>query len=98
MVTNYTRRQSSVTVVIPCYNAGCYLARTIESVLRQTCPVEEIIIVDDGSTDDTADVIKQYGKKVLYVSQKNNGTAAARNTGIELAHGQWIAFLDADDE
>ncbi len=91
--TDYT-----VSVVIPAYNVEKYIGRAIDSVLAQTRRPDEIIVVDDGSTDNTADVIKSYGSKVCFIRQENAGASVARNTGIEAATGQWIAFLDADDE
>ena len=88
----------TITVVIPAYNAGKYIARTIDSVLAQTRPADEIIVVDDGSTDDTAEQVGKYEGKVSYIHQQNAGASVARNTGIEAATGDWIAFLDGDDE
>lgn len=87
-----------ISVVIPAYNAGPFINRTLDSVLAQTLPADEIIVVDDGSTDNTAEVVKAYGSKVTYIYQENAGDAAARNTGITTAKGDWIAFLDHDDE
>lgn len=87
-----------ISVVIPAYNVGEYISRTIDSVLGQTYKPDEIIIVDDGSTDNTANEIKKYGSKVIYIYQGNAGASVARNTGIEAAGGEWIAFLDSDDE
>jgi len=87
-----------ISVVIPAYNVGTYIHRALESVLAQSRPPEEIIVVDDGSTDTTADQVKQYGDRIKYMYQDNAGGAAARNTGIRTAEGNWIAFLDADDE
>ncbi len=86
------------SAVIPAYNSECHIARAIESVLTQTRPVDEIIVVDDGSTDKTSEVVKHYGEKVRYIYQDNAGASVARNTGIEAASGDWIAFLDGDDE
>lgn len=88
----------SVSVVIPAYNSGRYIRRCIDSVLAQTLLPEEVIVVDDGSTDDTARIIADYGPKVIYIHQENAGPSVARNTGIEAATSEWIAFLDADDE
>lgn len=88
----------TVAVVIPACNIGTLVARAIDSVLAQTRKAEEIIVVDDGSTDDTASVIKSYGSKVHYVYQANLGPAGARNTGIRAATCEWVAFLDGDDE
>lgn len=85
------------SVIIPCYNHAHYLAQAIESALAQTRLVDEIIIVDDGSTDDTRDVAVRYGDNIRYIHQENQGLSAARNTGIRAATGDLIAFLDADD-
>ncbi len=89
------------SVVIPAYNSGKYLSEAIESVLSQTFQDWELLIVDDGSTDNTKNIIegytKRYPQKVKYFYQKNAGTSAARNRGIKAAKGEWIAFLDADD-
>ena len=75
----------SVSVVIPAYNVAPYIARAIDSVLAQTLQPEEIIIVDDGSTDNTAEIIKRYPPPVRYIHQQNTGAAVARNTGITAA-------------
>jgi glycosyltransferase involved in cell wall biosynthesis len=88
----------SVSAVIPAYNAGRYVARAIHSVLNQTRPADEIIVVDDGSTDATAEAVRSFGDKVRLIQQPSAGVSAARNTGILAAKGDWIAFLDADDE
>jgi glycosyltransferase involved in cell wall biosynthesis len=87
----------SVSVVIPAYNAGTTIAKTIESVLRQTTPVQEVIVVNDGSKDDTAEVIASFGDSVTLVNQENKGVSDARNHGVSHAKTNWIAFLDADD-
>ncbi len=87
-----------ISVVIPAYNAGKYVGRAIDSVLAQNRAADEIIVVDDGSTDDTAEVVGGYGERVRLIRQANAGASAARNAGIEAASGEWIAFLDADDE
>lgn len=87
-----------VSVVIPAYNASQYIAMAIDSVLDQTLKVDEIIVIDDGSTDRTREVVAKYeAKGVRYVHQHNQGSACARNKGVELASGRYIAFLDADD-
>ena len=91
-------RKFSVSVVIPAYNAGKYIGRAIESVLAQSRAADEIIVVDDGSNDDTAEVVGGYGSKVRLIRQENAGASAARNTGIKAAACEWIAFLDGDDE
>ena len=98
---NSDHKQSSsyrVSVVIPTYNRGEYISRAIESVLQQDRPAEEIIVVDDGSTDNTGEVVGRYGTKIRYIRQENAGVSATRNTGIKAACHEWIAFLDADDE
>jgi glycosyltransferase involved in cell wall biosynthesis len=85
-----------VSVVIPCYNQARFLGEAIESVSAQTYPRVEIIVVDDGSTDDTAEVWALY-PSVHYVRQENQGLAAARNRGLRESHGDFLVFLDADD-
>ncbi|NOT69151.1 MAG: glycosyltransferase [Methylophilaceae bacterium] len=86
-----------VSVVIPSYNAARFLPEAIDSVRKQTLAVHEIIIMDDGSTDDTEQVVQSLGDGILYIRQKNAGVSAARNRGIDAATGEIIAFLDADD-
>src|SRR5437667_12630279 len=90
-------RPPLVSVVIPCYNGERYLAEAIESVLAQRYEPLEIIVVDDGSTDRSAEVARHFGDAVQYVCQPHAGAAAARNRGVGLATGDLIAFLDADD-
>ncbi len=85
-----------VSVIIPVYNGEAYLAEAVESIHRQNYEPIEIIIVDDGSTDETANVVKSYNN-MRYIYQPNQGVAAARNSGIENSWGELIAFLDADD-
>ncbi|WP_022948496.1 glycosyltransferase [Methylohalobius crimeensis] len=86
-----------ISVVIAVYNGEKTLARAIDSVLEQTHPAREIIVVDDGSTDATAGIAAAYGPPVFLLQQPNRGVSAARNAGVEAAQGEWIAFLDADD-
>jgi len=86
-----------VSVIIPAYNGDRYLGSAIDSVLQQTYQDYEIIVVDDGSTDNTAQVAKEYGNRVRYLSQTNQGVAASRNLGLAAALGDYIAFLDQDD-
>ena len=86
-----------VSVIIPAYNAELYIVRAIESVLAQTYRDLEIIVVDDGSADNTASIARQFEDSIHYVYQSNRGLAAARNTGIRHAHSDIIALLDADD-
>ncbi|CAH1904792.1 Glyco_trans_2-like domain-containing protein [Candidatus Nitrotoga sp. HW29] len=85
------------SVIIPAYNAAATLARALDSVLVQTWPAHEIIVVDDGSSDATAAAVAAYGDKVRYLYQHNAGVSAARNAGAQAASGDWLAFLDADD-
>jgi len=87
----------AVSVVIPAFNAEKYIKESINSILSQTFQDFEIIVVDDGSTDNTGKIIKQYGSKVNYIFQENSGPSKARNTAISVAKGKYIAFLDADD-
>lgn len=86
-----------VSVIIPAYNCGDCLARALDSVMKQSHSPIECIVVDDGSTDDTAAVARSFGSKVKLIGQANGGASAARNRGIEKASGELIAFLDADD-
>ena len=87
----------SISVVIPCCNAAAFLRATIASILGQTQSVLEVIVVDDGSTDDSASIAESFGPPVRVIRQPNQGESAARNRGIEAAVGEWVAFLDADD-
>lgn len=88
--------QPLVSIVIPCYNQGRFLAEAIESAQRQTHPHIEIVVVDDGSTDQTATITQRYSA-VTCVAQSNAGAAAARNAGLEKSRGEHVIFLDADD-
>ena len=88
---------TSVAAVIPAYNSSRFIRRALDSVVNQTRPPDEVIVVDDGSTDDTAEVIASY-PCVRYIHQNNAGVSVARNTGIQAAQSEWIAFLDHDDE
>jgi glycosyltransferase involved in cell wall biosynthesis len=90
-------RMVEVSVVIPSYNSARYLPQAIDSVLAQGFRDLEVLVVDDGSTDDTGDVMKRYGPPVRYIQQSNSGVAVARNRGIEESQGRYVAFLDADD-
>ena len=87
-----------VSVVIPTYNRATLIGPAIESVLRQTYPHIEIIVVDDGSTDRTREVVEAFGQPVRYVHQVNGGAASARNRGLREATGEFIALLDSDDQ
>jgi GT2 family glycosyltransferase len=89
---------SPVSIVIPCYNAARWLAATLESALAQTWPNLEIIVVDDGSKDDSLAIARRFeGEKLRVVAQPNRGASAARNHGLRQARGEFIQFLDADD-
>lgn len=88
---------ATVSIIIPAYNYGRYVAEAIDSALTQTFPDIEVIVVDDGSTDNTKEVCERYGTKIRYYYKNNAGLSAARNTGIELALGEFLVFLDADD-
>jgi glycosyltransferase involved in cell wall biosynthesis len=86
-----------ISVIIPAHNAALFISQTIESVLRQTLTNLEIMVIDDGSTDETAKIVRKYQAPVRLLSQKKRGVSAARNLGIRQAQGEFIAFLDADD-
>jgi glycosyltransferase involved in cell wall biosynthesis len=86
-----------VSVVVPAWNAEGFLAETVESVLGQTWQRREVIVVDDGSTDRTADVVARFGRRVRFLRQENRGGGAARNAGCRLAQGDHVVFLDHDD-
>jgi glycosyltransferase involved in cell wall biosynthesis len=86
-----------VSVVIPTYNYGRFIANAVESALAQSYQEREIIVVDDGSKDDTHARVEPYMDRITYIRQENQGCSAARNTAIRAANGEWIAFLDADD-
>lgn len=89
--------QPLVSVVIPVFNGAAYLAEAIESVCTQTHSTSEIIVVDDGSTDGTANLANKLANRIRYVFQENAGPAAAMNRGITTARGEFISFLSADD-
>ncbi len=86
-----------VSILIPCYNAERWIAQAIESALSQTWLEKEIIVVDDGSTDCSLQVIKQFGNKIRFETGPNRGGNCARNRLLELATGDWVQYLDADD-
>lgn len=90
-----------ISAVIPTYNALPYIEKSIMSIINQSEPVKEIIIIDDGSSDLTVEMVEQLKQRyecIKLFQQKNSGASAARNHGIEKAQGEWILFLDADDE
>jgi len=88
----------NISAVIPVHNRPHLVTRAVASVLAQTKKIDEIIIVDDGSTDSTAETLKQLGSQIIYIRQDNKGVSAARNAGIKRAQSEWIALLDSDDE
>ncbi|CAN5622873.1 hypothetical protein BH10BAC3_BH10BAC3_24220 [soil metagenome] len=96
METDSSFSNAQVSVIIPCYNHGYYLSKAIESVQSQQYPGIEIIVVDDGSKDNTKQVSNGY-QNVKYIYQQNQGLSAARNTGINNSSGKYLVFLDADD-
>lgn len=88
---------STLSVIIPAYNSAGFIGRAIESVFAQTVPVHELIVVDDGSSDDTSATAAAFGPRVKVLRQPNGGPGAARNHGVRESRGEWLAFLDADD-
>lgn len=86
-----------VSVIIPSYNRAHLIGETIESVLRQTFSDLELIVVDDGSTDNTAEIVRAYDGPIRYVFQNNQGRSRARNAGYNLSQGEYVCFLDSDD-
>lgn len=86
-----------VSVIIPTYNRAKTIERAVDSVLAQTWKLIEVIVVDDGSTDNTVDILQTYGGKIRVIRRENGGPSAARNTGIKSATGEIISFLDSDD-
>jgi glycosyltransferase involved in cell wall biosynthesis len=91
------KKNHIVSVILPTYNRAQLVCEAIESVLSQTYPYFEIIVVDDGSTDYTSEVLEKYKDKIIYIYQENKGPGDARNRGITEAKGNYIAFLDSDD-
>ena len=93
-----TARAGDISVVIPTFDRASVLPRALDSVVRQTRSPAEVIVVDDGSTDDTADLVERRFPSVRLLRQVNRGVSAARNRGIEASESEWIALLDSDDE
>ena len=96
MTVSHSFDSALVSVIIPCYNHGKYLLQAIESIWAQDYPAVEIVVVDDGSEDNTKE-IAENAEGIVYVYQQNKGLSAARNLGIENAKGEFLVFLDADD-
>ncbi len=86
-----------VSVVIPTFNYGHFVTEAVDSALAQTYPHREVIVVDDGSTDGTREMLERYGDRIRYLHQNNQGLSATRNTGIRAARGEYVGLLDADD-
>lgn len=97
MIPQNENQQLSVSVVIPCYNSARFVTDAVDSVLAQTIPAREVLVIDDGSSDHPEEVLARYGDRIRVIKQKNAGVSAARNRGIREAKGELIAFLDADD-
>lgn len=97
---NYERyTHPLVSIITPTFNRGYILGRTIESVIDQTYPAWEHIIVDDGSSDNTSQIVAQFNEaRIKYVTQENSGPSSARNRALSLAQGDWIAYIDSDNE
>ena len=95
--TTQTGSPPGISVVIPCYNYARFLAQAVDSCLIQNYPAFEVIVVDDGSKDNTAEVAAKYGDRIRYIYQQNAGLPSARNTGIKAARYPFVCFLDADD-
>lgn len=93
-----TANEFGVSVIIPCYNYADYMSAAIESVLQQDYKNYELIVIDDGSTDNTAEITAKYNGKIRYIRQENQGLSATRNNGINYSLNDYICFLDADDE
>lgn len=89
-----------ISIIVPVYNVSSYLRDCLDSILRQTYPNIEIICINDGSTDDSLEILNEYkdrDSRITIISQMNSGLSAARNTGLEAAKGEWVTFVDSDD-
>jgi glycosyltransferase involved in cell wall biosynthesis len=86
-----------ISIIIPTYNRAAFLLEAIDSVFNQTCSDFELIVIDDGSTDGTTEALKKYVDHLIYHRQTNQGVSGARNQGLRMAQGKWVAFLDSDD-
>ena len=87
-----------VSAIVPVFNGESTIAAAIDSVLNQNFDATEVIVINDGSTDGTALILRSYGSKIRVIEQSNRGVSAARNAGAAIARGEYLAFLDADDE
>jgi glycosyltransferase involved in cell wall biosynthesis len=92
-----SQSKTLVTVIVPAYNCASTVAETLDSVLAQDHLATEVVVVNDGSTDDTLEVLRRFGERIRVIDQPNAGPPAARNAGLRAARGEYIAFLDADD-
>lgn len=90
-------RPPLVSCIVPVFNGERYLSEALDSIFAQTHPALDVLVVDDGSTDGSAEVAKSFGDRIRYLFHPNAGPAAARNLGLEAARGEFVAFLDADD-
>ncbi len=97
IVSIVTQKNPDISIIIPSYNRAHTLPRALDSVLNQTLKPKEIIVIDDGSTDDTQSVLNLY-PGITVIEQSNSGVSSARNSGVEKSSGDWIGFLDSDDE
>ena len=89
---------TDISVIVPTYNSSLFISKTLKSIINQTLKPYEVIIIDDGSNDGTKDWVKESFQDIRYIYQKNQGVSSARNKGIKYACGDWVAFLDSDDE
>jgi glycosyltransferase involved in cell wall biosynthesis len=90
-------KPQAVTIVIPCHNAARWIGAAIESALAQTWPEKEVIVVDDGSTDGSTEIVRGFGERVIFLETEHCGGNHARNAALKMASGEWVQFLDADD-
>jgi glycosyltransferase involved in cell wall biosynthesis len=86
-----------ISILIPCFNADKWIAQSIESALAQTWPNKEVVVLDDGSTDGSLDIIRRFDGRIRWETGPNRGGGAARDRLLTLAHGEWLQYLDADD-
>ena len=100
MMTLKSNTKPEISIIIPVYNAECYLRRCMDSILSQTFENYEIILIDDGSIDESGKICDEYAaadSRIIVIHQKNQGQSVARNNGIQRARGEWIHFVDSDD-